>query len=99
MRRMREVRMDGVCVKVSPLSWDEVAEYRAELQKLVESNATERDFQALQIKAVAQALTGAQSAAEDPWSPSEVREQFDAPFLAELQKVIFQMSGFQLEAA
>jgi hypothetical protein len=92
--RRREVRLDNLAVTVSPLSYDEVQRYAREQKLLTERNADAETFLALTLRVVAAGLNNAMSDAEyRDWTPDAVRREFDAPFLGELQKAIFEMSG------
>jgi hypothetical protein len=104
MPRVREVTMDGVTMKISPLSWDETKQYVEEGQALLnrDPKPTQDDWTMRTIESVCLTLNKAagykpgNGNGEPPWNPKRLTAELDMPFVLHLYSEFMKISGLKV---
>jgi hypothetical protein len=107
MPRVREITLDGVTVKISPLSMDEADKFMAENKELRvrDPKPTPEDWDNRTIRYVCFTLNKAAKASSngngsaEEFTPEKVRDQFDRILLNRVFFEFAEMSGLTLGGA
>jgi hypothetical protein len=96
MPRIRTIEMDGVIVKISPLSFDEAEAYIKEGKAMVEKKdpkTSDDEWAARTLESVVRTMNKAQNGSGEAWTVKKVREEFDMVLINRIYREFMDLSG------
>jgi hypothetical protein len=99
MPRIREIELDGLVLKISPLSYDEAEQYINEGQDMLKRDPkpTEEDWAQRTLTSVVNALNKAapmpNGEGDPPWNVKKLTTELDMVMINHLYKEFMVMSG------
>jgi hypothetical protein len=97
-RRVREISLDGIVVKISPMTWAEAEVYLTETKDLLarpaDNKPTETEWTQRMLRSVCSAINTGENRKDDAMlTPDSLIKEFDMPTLQYIQREYLSMSG------
>ena len=99
MPRVREIAMDGLALKISPFTWDQVETYLKEGQELAakEPKATLEEWTARTLNTVVIGLNNAvNGSGGEKWTQKKLTSELDRVTILKLHKEFIELSGLEI---